>query len=232
MRRPILISLAAALLAALAVSAVSLATGGDDEATADRPARAADARGLLAAAGGTGASALPDPQAVLRSLAGRLDVTEAELREALEAVGRRQSRAALDRAVDEGRITAAERDVLLACADDRQGCDRAEARRILHRLHDELGRQDLRDLDLGALKGRLAADLASELDRSPEQVVTAVRAELEAVLGDLRDSGLLTERAVALALACFDDPDACDVEALQDELPLLHGLGGRGVHHG
>ena len=225
-RRSLFLSLAAALLAALAVSAVSLAGGGDDQAAADRPAPAADARGLLAAANtGTG-SGLPDPQAILRSLAGRLDVGEAELRDALEAVGRRQSRAALDRAEDEGRVTGAEHDVLAACAQDDERCDRAEARQVLRGLHDEVSREDLREVDLGALKADVAGDVASELDRTPAQVTGAVRAELDAGLGGLATSGLLTERARGLALACFDDPDACDAEALEKEVPLLRELGG------
>jgi len=219
-------TLVAALLAALAVSAVSLATGGDDEEpAAERPAAASTA-GLLAAAGGGGAGAgLPDPQALLASLAARLDVSEAELRRAVQAVSRTLPEDEVRRAADDGRITEAERDLLLRCAEDRAGCDRAEVRALAERLRGEVERNGLGALGLTGVKDRGLAALAAELGRSAGDVEAAVQAELEETLDGLVTSGLITDRARDLALACFEAPDGCDLRALEAELPLLQGLG-------
>jgi hypothetical protein len=221
-------TLTAALLAALAVSAVSLATGGDDEAAADRPARAS-AAGLLAAANGgagAGVAGLPDPEGVLRSLAGRLGVSEADLHEAIRAAAPGQARAALRRAVRDGTITTAERRLALRCATDRERCDREEARALAERLGERVERDGLRGLGLGELRDAMAGDVAQRIGREGDDVVAAVRAELEATLSGVRETGLITQRAQDLALACFDDPDTCDVRALEREVPLLQGLHG------
>jgi len=218
-------TLAAALLAALAVSAVSLATGGDDEPAAERPASASTA-GLLAAAGGGGAAAgVPDPHALLAGLAARLDVSEAELRRAVHAVSRTLPEAELERAVDDGRITEAERDLLVRCAEDRAGCDRAEVRALVERLRGEVERDGLGALGATGVKDRGLAALAGELGRDAGDVEAAVRAELEEALEGLVTSGLITDRARDLVLGCFEDPDGCDLRELEAELPLLQGLG-------
>jgi hypothetical protein len=224
MRRTILMTLTAAVLAALAVSAVSLATG-DDEAASDRPARAS-AAGLLAAAGGTGATGMPDLAAISRSIAERLDVTEAELRAAVHAAGPAQARDALDRAVEDGTITARERALVERCAEDRASCDREGARELADRLKTRVERDGLEGLGVTALRDGLAADVGARLKRTPEQVVAAVGAEVDATLTGLREAGILTERAQELAQACFADPDACDLDALREEVPFLQGMGG------
>ncbi len=225
MRRTILMTLTAAVLAALAVSAVSLATGGDDE-TADRPARAS-AAGLLAAAGGTGAgTGTPDLAGIARAVAARLDVSEAELRAAVQGAAPGQARAALDRAVDEGTITERERDLVVRCAEDRASCDREDARALAERLKARVERDGLEGLGLTALRDGLAADVGERLDRSPKQVTDAVEAELGATLTGLREAGIITPRAQELAEACLADPDACDVDALREEVPFLQGVGG------
>ncbi len=231
MRRTILMTLIAAVLAALAVSAVSLATGGDDETTADRPARASTA-GLLAAAGG-GASATPDAAGVLRSLAERLGVTEAELRDAVHSAVPGQARAALDRAVGDGVLTESERDLAVRCAEDRASCDRERARAVAERLHERVERDGLAGLGLGELRDGLAAAVADRLpDTSAGEVRDATRAELDETLTGLREAGFVTQRAQDLVLGCFDDPDGCDVRELERELPFLQGLGGGLGHRG
>jgi hypothetical protein len=217
-------TLVAAVLAALAVSAVSIATGGDDEPAAERPARASTA-GLLAAGGGGAAAGLPDPHAILAGLAARLDVSEAELRDAVQAVSRTLPEDELERAVQDGRITEAERDLLVRCAEERAGCDRAEVRALAERLRGEVERDGLGALGLTGVKDRGLAALGGELDRSAGDVEAAVQAELEETLDGLVTSGLITEDARTLAVDCFEDPDSCHVRELEAELPLLQGLG-------
>jgi hypothetical protein len=74
-----------------------------------------------------------------------------------------------------------------------------------------------------ALKLKLAEDLGAELDRSPDAVLAAVRAELSAKLDLAVTFGAVTARGRELALACFDDPASCDVAALRGEVRFRHG---------
>jgi hypothetical protein len=72
--------------------------------------------------------------------------------------------------------------------------------------------------DLAALKTDLAASLASKLGKTPDEVLTAVRAELDARLTQAVQAGFLTQKGHDLALACFDDPASCDLNALKAEV--------------
>ncbi|MBA2637984.1 MAG: hypothetical protein H0U79_07180 [Solirubrobacterales bacterium] len=219
MRRSLILAVAAALLAGLGVTAVTLAT--DD--TPDEPAaQRAGVGTLLAAQAGGG---LPDPQAVFRSYAQRLGVNETRLRVALERVGDTSARTALDRAVRDGAITDAQRDALRRCHEDRARCDTAQLRDLKREL-ERTGEERLEQLDLGALKGALAGDLASELQTTDTAVVAATRAELAGVLEGVVRSGLLTTQVRDRALGCFDDPEACDLDALRREIPMLDALPG------
>jgi hypothetical protein len=86
-----------------------------------------------------------------------------------------------------------------------RGIDRADAR------------AKFRSGDLAGLKADLAAHLADELDRTEQQVLGAVRAELVAKLAKGVAFGMLTERGRDLALGCFDAPADCDLDAVKAE---------------
>jgi len=75
--------------------------------------------------------------------------------------------------------------------------------------------------DLAALKTELATSLATKLGKTPDEVLTAVRAELDARLTQAVQAGWLTQKGHDLALACFDDPNACDMKALKGEVCLF-----------
>jgi hypothetical protein len=108
--------------------------------------------------------------------------------------------------VREARLRAALRDVK----------QRARARGV--RLRDATPAQ------LAALKRQLTRDLAGELGVPRERVVAAVRAELEQALGVAVTFGAITKRGRDMALACFDDPAACDLAAMRREHPFRrHG---------
>jgi hypothetical protein len=79
--------------------------------------------------------------------------------------------------------------------------------------------------DLTALKAELAASLATKLSTTPDAVLAAVRAELDARLTQAVSAGWLTQKGHDLALACFDTPASCDLEALRGEVRLF------GHHH-
>jgi hypothetical protein len=87
---------------------------------------------------------------------------------------------------------------------------------------------------LAALKTELATSLATKLDKTPDEILTAVRAELDARLTQAVAVGWLTQKGHDLALACFDDPATCDLKALRAEAPFLgHGKqrSGHRRHH-
>ena len=216
MRRPLILALLAAIVAALSLSAVTLAGGRDTDrserraAKADRSERSAPARGAH-----RGMHRMVRRE-VLRGLAGRLGVTPRELRTALRGVKGRS----LDRAVQRGTITAEQRAVVDTCLAERRTCDRSTIRPILRAL-----RADARPAAWPERKRELAEDLAAELDRDPADVIAAVRAELGAKLDMAVTFGVVTERGRDLVLACFDDPASCDVAALRAEVRLGHGHG-------
>ena len=219
MRRPLLIALLAAVVAALSVSAVTLA-GGRDADRSDRRAAKADHPERSASAGGAHRSMhRMVRREVLRGLADRLEVTPRELREALRGVKRRS----LDRAVERGTITAEQRAVVDTCLADRRSCDRSAIRPVLRALH-----ADARPAAWPERKRELAEDLAAELGREPAEVIAAVRAELSSKLDLAVTIGVVSERGRELALACFDDPASCDVAALRAEVRFGDGHGRRG----
>jgi hypothetical protein len=229
MRRSLLIATLVALLAGLSVTAVTLA-GGRDSDRADRADRSTgSAAGSSASDRATRRAARRERRGhgrrhghamlhaqLLGGLATRLEVTPAQLRAALEGVKRRS----LDRAVQRGTITADQRAALETCMDDRRGCDRAAARPAFRAL-----RRDARPARLAARKQELAEDLAAELGKTPEQVLTAVRAELVAKLDLAVTFGAVTAKGRDLALACFDEPASCDRRALRREVRMGHGHG-------
>jgi hypothetical protein len=79
--------------------------------------------------------------------------------------------------------------------------------------------------DYNAIKTDLATELAQKLGKTPDDVIAAVRAELDARLTQAVTAGWLTQKGHDLALACFDDPNSCDVRALKGEFrfPGHHG---------
>jgi hypothetical protein len=72
--------------------------------------------------------------------------------------------------------------------------------------------------DLAALKTELAASLATKLGTTPKEILTAVRAELDARLTQAVAAGWVTQKGHDLALACFDAPATCDLKALRAEV--------------
>ena len=175
---------------------------------------------------------------VLASTAGRLGVTVPELREALRTTHER----AHERYATAAGLTAEERDALEACHRGHRGrgrhggphhqrgagCDGSAARSAVDKL-----RASARSADFAAEKQRVAADLGEALGVAPEKVLEAVRAELVARLGQAVGLGLVTAKGQELALACFDAPAGCDLQALRAEVrhPLGGGHGGRARRH-
>jgi hypothetical protein len=76
--------------------------------------------------------------------------------------------------------------------------------------------------DLATLKAELATSLASKIGKTPDEVLTAVRAELDARLTQAVQAGWLTQKGHDLALACFDTPATCDMKALKGEVRFGH----------
>jgi hypothetical protein len=227
MRRSVTLLVACLLTAALVVGAVGLASAGHDgpaqgqqrtsapakaKPVADRHARGdRDAHGVIATM-------------ILSSLAGRLEVEPAKLRRAATDVARDQWQQRL------ATLSPAQRSALVACKGRaarkgarRQGrCDRRAARAALRTLKASVL------ADLPALKQQLAAAVAAKLGVTPEKLLEAVRAELEQRLGQAVAMGLVSEKGRGLALQCFDDPAACDVDALRAE--VRHGRLGHHRH--
>lgn len=203
MRRPILIALIAAIAGALTISAVTLA-GGNETSKQERGWAAYTKAGAHDRAHG----------GYLGSLAGRLDVSTAELRRALKVTARKQLR----RAAQAGLISARERRALAGCMrSEGRACDRRKLGRMAKRLKGMLmgagGAAALPEL-----KRTASADLAAALGKPVDEVLAAVRAELVARLDQGVGIGVVTEKGRELALACFDDPASCDVAALRREL--------------
>ena len=216
MRRSLVLALLAALVAVLTASAVTLA---GDRSGSDEPRRTAAAdrserghHGRLRLGHGRGHAALR--AMLLGDLAKRLEITPAELRDALKGVKDRS----LARAVERGTISAAQRDALVACLANRRTCNRRAARPGLRAL-----RRDARPAAWADRKSELFADLAAELGRPADEVAAAVRAELVAKLDLAVTFGAVSARGRDLALSCFDAPQSCDVAALRREVRLGHG---------
>ncbi|WP_027007185.1 hypothetical protein [Conexibacter woesei] len=81
--------------------------------------------------------------------------------------------------------------------------------------------------DYNTIKSDLAAGLAQKLGKTPDDVIAAVRAELDARLTQAVTAGWLTQKGHDLALACFDDPSSCDIRAFKGEFrfPGHHDAG-------
>lgn len=219
MRRTLLLASLVALVAGLGVSAFALAGDRDDrdrtsaQRSGDRDRsdrfhggrahRRGAHRGLHAR--------------LLGDLAERLGVERRELRAAIRGVKRRT----LDRAVERGTITAEQRDTLAACLQNRRarraaGCDRSD--RTALRAAMRALRREAQPSTFAQRKRELAEDLATELGKSPDEVITAVRAELAEKLDFAVGIGAVTAEGRRLALACFDEPATCDVAALRREV--------------
>lgn len=207
--------LAAAAVAAVAVPTTVAVAGGED-APGTAPAAAHAAPAAPAGRDATTTALLRhklsrraggyDRRAVLlKPLAARLGVTVDELRIA----GREAMVGALDAV---SRQSGADVAALRACVAGSTACDHRAARTQARRLHRGT---DLEKLDLAAIKQGLADDAAEQLQKTPDEVLAAVRAELEAKLALGRTIGVVTPAQRTLALGCFDDPDACDVAAVR-----------------
>jgi hypothetical protein len=83
--------------------------------------------------------------------------------------------------------------------------------------------------ELATLKTELATALATKLSKTPDEILTAVRAELDTRLTQAVTAGWLTQKGHDLALACFDDPATCDLKALRAEVRFF---GHHRKHHG
>ena len=240
MRRWIIVLTALFVASGLAVTAVTVAGAGSGSSDRERardgasPARFGGDRprdrarfrggGRL----GFGPFAFGPARAVFRGVADKLDVTPKRLREALRGVKRRR----LDRVVQEGTITTAERDALAACLERRGGgrrrgesCDAGAARAAMGKLK---AAKRAQGRDLTKLKAQLLADLAAELDKPEADVAAAIRASLVGALDKAVARGWLTERGGDLATGCFDTPASCDRKALRGELRRSFGGGGGG----
>jgi hypothetical protein len=126
--------------------------------------------------------------------------------------------------VSDGTITQKQRAALEQCMKARHGgggtCNRRVARRAHRKLHRSL-RQRLKN-DRSGLKAQLIGDLAAELNKQPDEVEDALRAELVELLETGVKLGFVTDRGRDLALGCFDRPDQCDLKALRREVRKHH----------
>lgn len=223
MRRSIVVAATAALIAAFVVSAVTLAGDSGTRKVADQQRSGDPTRGLVALAGARGgAYGSAAASMLLGGLADRLNVSEEQLRDAVPGVVRRQ----LDRLVARGTITDAERDAVQKCIDDGGGadCDRAQVRSAAIKVRRSLTPDGA---ELTRLKNELAEDAGAELGKPADEVVAAVRGELEDKLEQGVALGLVTERLRDLALRCFDTPDDCEVGEVRRQARSLFGLGWR-----
>lgn len=82
-----------------------------------------------------------------------------------------------------------------------------------------------RETDLAAQKTAWIDGLATKLNKTPDAVAAAVRAELEAQLTKAVGRGWITPQGETIALACFDDPAGCDLKALRAQITAFGGGG-------
>lgn len=243
MRRSILVAvLAGALMGLATVAGISLAGSGSSETKASGGSHGASQgsfKSTYAAKRNRGGKRhghrrghgmrFGPMMMALNGVADRLGVSKDELIEAAQGAKDRT----LDRAVSEGTITQAQRDALEQCmkAHRQRGgkCDRRAARRAYRKLHRSF-HQKMRT-DAAALKAQLLGDLAAELGKQPDEVGTAIRAELSELLDMGVKFGVVTDRGRDLALGCWDRPKECDRKALRRELKQ-HFRGDRRGHRG
>ena len=79
-----------------------------------------------------------------------------------------------------------------------------------------------RKRDLAQLKQKLADLLGAELNKSPDEILQAVRAELEAKLDRAERAGWISDAVRTQALGCFDDPAGCDLAKLRGAMGFMH----------
>jgi hypothetical protein len=234
MSRRVLVVLSVVCVAALSVTAVALArSGSGDKGGAKGTAHAGKRGAGKPATRLIGGGLLP---IVLDSLAKRLDVAPADLRAAVDAIVAEQRQKRLQAAG----LTPAEIAALKACR--QTGLKKRDAARVrpsggascdpalLRSARAKLKAARQTKPDLAALKTELATSLATKLGKTPDEVLAAVRAELDARLTQAVSAGWLTQKGHDLALACFDAPASCDLKALKAEVRFL-GHGKRGRHH-
>jgi len=221
MRRTTLLLIAVLLGAGLTAGTVTLASSGEESSgTTERSTQRTADRGHHRAGHGRGLHRT-FKRMVLKSLAGRLGVEPRALRVAVREVAREQWAARLAQAgLSKDEIAALKachrrghrghaRARARAARDARRGaCDRAAARAAREKL------RSAPDPDLAALKGEVAAALATKLSVAEEKLLEAVRAELVQRLDQGVAIGLLTPQLRDQALGCFDTPATCDLRAL------------------
>lgn len=219
MSRRLLALLTVCCIAALSASAVAIAhgTGGGRHHKAQSHHHAKVHRaGQPASFLGAGLFG-----AAVNSLAQRLSVAPADLRAAIRQTIADERAKQLDAAG----LTADESAALKGCRGVKHvahkkaraarrgaGCDPAVLKSALTKL------KAAPKPDYAAIKSDLAAGLAQKLGKTPDEVIAAVRAELDARLTQAVTAGWLTQKGHDLALACFDDPNSCDVKALKAEI--------------
>ncbi|HET6508496.1 MAG TPA: hypothetical protein VFG42_17015 [Baekduia sp.] len=86
--------------------------------------------------------------------------------------------------------------------------------------------------DLAAKKTAWIDGLATQLHKTPAEVTTAVRAELDAQLTQAVAKGWITAQGRTIALGCFDNPAGCDLAALRAQVRPHHGHPGHRHHPG
>lgn len=250
MSRRLIASLSVLAAALLAVAAISL-SGGDGGSSAATAATAASTtsapatapatyaggpRGFMRGAHG-GAMFRFLGGLVLKSSADRLGVTPAKLRAAVKTVAEAQ----FAKKAAEAKLSADEIAALKACrrsfrpfrhagagpgagagagASGAGACDRTTAEAAIAKL------KALPKPDLAARKTELSDALGAELGVPGTKVIEAARAELSDRLGQGVKLGFVTADGRAKALACFDAPNSCDVQALRQALCRGHAGAG------
>src|SRR3954469_6278794 len=197
MSRRLIVVLSGLLACALAVTAVAFAHGGSgDQGQRVKQRGTHHAKRLPRERGMERALGQGIVGMVFDSLAGRLSVKPADLRRAVVAVAMEQKQAFLQSAG----VTQAEQDNLKACVrghrwDRGNGkgkasgapCDPAAAKATIQKLRTFKP-------DLAKLKTDLAASLATKLGKTPDQILTAVRAELAQRLDQAVGIGFVTAK--------------------------------------
>jgi hypothetical protein len=168
MKRVLIAAVASSLVTGAVIAATGVAGSTDTKKKASPPP--------------TMAQALKDAEKErddhLGRVAKRLDVSADKLKSAIEKVRRDE----LDAAVTAGRLTAAQRDAILACQDDPLKCDRSDLPAFggpggPHGGPGGPGHRERRGERRGARRDDFLAALAKELDIDAKKVEAAFRAE-------------------------------------------------------
>jgi hypothetical protein len=226
MPRRLLAVLSVCAVAALTVTAVAFAHGGG---SGDRHGSKGHKRTTHAKHSGQPtdflAAGLLGP--AVTSLAQRLDVDPTALRTAIKAVAAEEA----DKRLQAAGLTPDEIAAVKACRTHgvRKGGAAVAARHAGTACRSDAFKSGASKLkaaaktkpDLAALKTDLATSLATKLGKTPDEVLAAVRAELDARLTQAVTAGWLTQKGHDLALACFDTPASCDLKALRAEVTLF-----------